>query len=303
MKKKQCMADKILRDDADTTVYTDINQINAGNETHNCEQKVATTAATATVTTTTMVITIETIEIIQTRRILTIQTQIIEHDSMEIVTIVKLKVIEKLIAIRRSVNKVSNHKKKQQLQMIQTTTIPITTVTTIQIKLRRPKIISTVNIRSSITFLWQKKKEMKMSLSFHLCPLCGDKGTIYNYCEKCEDTGMIYDRYNSTDSNKNNIGTINDETILKITNVVLASDSKNEIFYFLLQVFKQVYGIQTNDLQAQFIAERCEIYRHFGIETVQQVIEKVRKLLTDEDVMERDDIDDEIDGMMVVGVV
>jgi hypothetical protein len=114
---------------------------------------------------------------------------------------------------------------------------------------------------------------------------------------------MIYDRLESTDSNGNNIGTINDETILKITNAVLASDSNNEIFYFLLQVYQTVYGIKTKDLQAQFIAEWCEIYRHFGIETVQQVIEKVRKLVTDDNLMEREDIDNEIDGMMAVGVV
>jgi hypothetical protein len=114
---------------------------------------------------------------------------------------------------------------------------------------------------------------------------------------------MIYDRYDSTDSSEKHIGTIIDETILKITNAVLASDSKNGIFYFLLQVYQQVYVIKTNVLQVQFIAEWCEIYRHFGIETVQQVLEKVRKLVTDDDLLEREDIDDEIDGTMAVGVV
>jgi hypothetical protein len=61
-KKKQCMADRNLREDADIVVHTDIKQIDVGNETHNCDQ---TITGTATVTVTTTMGT--TIEIIQTR--------------------------------------------------------------------------------------------------------------------------------------------------------------------------------------------------------------------------------------------
>jgi gag-polypeptide of LTR copia-type len=133
------------------------------------------------------------------------------------------------------------------------------------------------------------------------CRLCDHVGPLYNYCVQCVDTGMIYDKiHDESTHNANNTLKFKNQII----SAVKGSTPETEIFIFIFQVYDHVYGVSEKSVnnQDKFIAEWASIYNKFNITQVTHVIQEVRKLLSDDDLIEREDIAEEIDGMLIVGV-